>query len=66
VLDALAPLGDPARVRFLDAPLLDVSSSAVRERAGAGEPIEQLVGAGIAGYVAEHGLYGARARASSR
>jgi nicotinate-nucleotide adenylyltransferase len=66
VIDALAPLGAPAPVRFLDAPLLDVSSSAVRERAGAGEPIEQLVGASIAGYIAEHGLYGARTRVASR
>jgi nicotinate-nucleotide adenylyltransferase len=63
---ALAPLGDPARVRFLDAPLLEVSSSAVRERAAAAEPIEQLVGDGVAGYIAEHGLYGARTRAASR
>jgi nicotinate-nucleotide adenylyltransferase len=66
VLDALAPLGDSARVRFLDAPLLDVSSSAVRERAGAGEPIEELVGAAVAGYIAEHVLYGARTQAASR
>lgn len=66
VLDALVPLGDPARVRFLDAPLLDVSSSAVRERAGAREPVDELVGAGVAGYIAEHGLYGARTRAASR
>ena len=65
-IDALAPLDAPKRVRFLDAPLLDVSSSAVRERAGAGEPIEELVGAPIAGYIAEHGLYGARTRVASR
>ncbi len=66
VLDALAPLGDPARVRFLDAPLLDVSSSAVRERAGSGEALDRLVGPGVANYIAEHGLYGAPARAASR
>jgi nicotinate-nucleotide adenylyltransferase len=66
VLAALAPLENQARVRFLDAPLLEVSSSAVRERAGAGEPIEQLVGAGVADYIAEHGLYGAPARVVSR
>jgi nicotinate-nucleotide adenylyltransferase len=66
VLDALASLGGDARVRFLDAPLLDASSSDVRERAGAGEPIEQLVGASVAGYIAEHGLYDARERAASR
>jgi nicotinate-nucleotide adenylyltransferase len=66
VRDALAPLGARARVRFLDTPLLDVSSSSVRERAGAGEPIEQLVGPGVAGYIAEHGLYGVRERTASR
>jgi nicotinate-nucleotide adenylyltransferase len=66
VLDALGPLGERASVRFLDAPLLDVSSSSVRERAAAGEPIEQLVGPGVAGYIAEHGLYGARERVAGR
>jgi nicotinate-nucleotide adenylyltransferase len=62
----LAALGrvtsDAGRVRFLDSPVVDVSSSLVRERAAAGAPIEPLVGAGVAGYIAEHGLYGARAR----
>jgi nicotinate-nucleotide adenylyltransferase len=66
VLDALAPLGGSARVRFLDAPLVDASSSSARERAAAGEPIEQLVGPRVARYMAEHGLYGARVRAASR
>ncbi len=64
---ALAPLQPPeAKLRFLDSPLLDVSSSLVRERAAAEQPIEQLVGADVAGYIAEHGLYGARAREASR
>jgi nicotinate-nucleotide adenylyltransferase len=54
------------RVRFLDSPVIDVSSSLVRERAAAGAPLEELVGAGVAGYIAEHGLYGARAREVSR
>jgi nicotinate-nucleotide adenylyltransferase len=58
VLDALAPLAKHPRVRFLEAPVLDVSSSLVRQRAGAGQPIEQLVGPGVAGYIAEQGLYG--------
>lgn len=67
VLDALAPLAPPApRVHFLDSPVLDVSSSLVRERAAAEEPIEGLVGADVAGYIVEHGLYGARAREASR
>jgi nicotinate-nucleotide adenylyltransferase len=65
LLAPLAELGDPARVHLLDAPVIDVSSSLVRERAAAGEPIEDLVGEAVAGYVAEHGLYGARARTAS-
>jgi nicotinate-nucleotide adenylyltransferase len=65
VLDLLEPLGDGARVRFLDAPRLDVSSSLARARATAGAPIEPLVGPAVAQYIAEHELYGARARAVS-
>jgi nicotinate-nucleotide adenylyltransferase len=65
VLDALARIGVAERVRFLDAPLIDVSSTRARRRAAAGEPIERLVGADVAQYVAEHALYGAGARAAS-
>jgi nicotinate-nucleotide adenylyltransferase len=43
--------------RFLEMPPIDVSSSMVRERAAAGEPIDDLVGAEVARYIAEHGLY---------
>jgi nicotinate-nucleotide adenylyltransferase len=39
VLEAVASLGGLERVRFLDAPLIDVSSSRAREQAAAGEPI---------------------------
>jgi nicotinic acid mononucleotide adenylyltransferase len=46
--------------------VVDVSSSLARERAAAGEPIDDLVGAAVAGYIAEHALYGAGARAASR
>jgi nicotinate-nucleotide adenylyltransferase len=67
VLDAVASLGAAERVRFLDAPLIDVSSSRAREQAAAGEPIERIVGADVAEYVADHVLYGAGtgARAAS-
>lgn len=65
-LAALAQVTRESRVRFLDSPVLDVSSSLVRERAATGEPLEGLVGARVAGYIAEHGLYGARAREVSR
>jgi nicotinate-nucleotide adenylyltransferase len=66
VLDSLGALGEQARVRFLDAPAIDVSSSQARARAGAGEPIADLVGDAVAGYIAARGLYGAGARAVSR
>ena len=54
---AVASLDGDARSVFLDMPLLDVSSSQVRSRVAAGEPYEDVVGAEIAGYIAEHGLY---------
>ncbi len=63
VLDAVASLGANERVRFLDAPLIDISSSRAREAAAAGESIERLVGADVAEYVADHALYGAGAGA---
>ncbi len=50
------------RVSVLEMPEIAISSSLVRERAARGEPIEQLVGAAVAGYISEHGLYGAPAR----
>ena len=46
-------------MRLLELEPLDVSSSAARERAARGEPIEGLVGQAVADYIAEHGLYGA-------
>jgi nicotinate-nucleotide adenylyltransferase len=47
------------RVRFLTMPAVEVSSSLVRERAAAGDPLQELVGAAVARYIAEHALYGA-------
>lgn len=58
VLDALAPLDGEARIEFVEMPRLDVSSSQVRRRLTAGEPIDKLVGAEVAAYIAEHELYG--------
>jgi nicotinate-nucleotide adenylyltransferase len=66
VRDALASLGGLERASFLDAPLIDISSSRAREQAAAGEPIARLVGADVAKYVAEHALYGAGAGAGAR
>jgi nicotinate-nucleotide adenylyltransferase len=49
-------------VRFLRMPIVEVSSSIVRERVSRGENVEQLVGPAVASYISEHGLYGQRAR----
>jgi nicotinate-nucleotide adenylyltransferase len=59
----LQSVSRPERVRFLRTPLMEVSSSTVRERVARGESVDELVGGAVAGYIAEHGLYGARARA---
>jgi nicotinate-nucleotide adenylyltransferase len=63
VLRALGPLR--ASVRFLKMPLVEVSSSRVRERVAAGEQVEDLVGPAVAEYIAEHGLYKARVAAEA-
>jgi nicotinate-nucleotide adenylyltransferase len=56
---AAQPAGHPdlARIRFLDMPRIEISSSLVRERVARGEPIEQLVGPAVADYIDSHGLY---------
>jgi nicotinic acid mononucleotide adenylyltransferase len=41
-------------------PIVEVSSSIVRERVARGQNVEQLVGPAVARYISEHGLYGAR------
>ena len=72
VLDTVAGLraADSARkpaatrVRFLEMPTIDVSSSLARHRAATGRPIEDLVGPAVARYIAEHDLY-ARGRVAS-
>jgi nicotinate-nucleotide adenylyltransferase len=67
VLAALAPLAPPReRVRFLDSPVLDVSSSLVRERAADGAPLAGMVGERVASYICEHRLYDVGAREASR
>jgi nicotinate-nucleotide adenylyltransferase len=39
-------------------PMISISSSAVRQRARAGEPIKYLVPDVVAAYIDDHGLYG--------
>jgi nicotinate-nucleotide adenylyltransferase len=58
ILEALAGLpGVPDRVGFFDMPRFDVSSTMIRNRAGAGLPIRHLVPDAVADYVQSRGLY---------
>ena len=45
-------------VRYLEMPAIQVSSSLIRRRVGAGQPIRYLVPDAVAELVAERGLYG--------
>jgi nicotinate-nucleotide adenylyltransferase len=45
------------RLRFLEMPVVDASSSAVRDRVKRGEGVDDLVGSAVASYIAEHRLY---------
>jgi nicotinate-nucleotide adenylyltransferase len=47
------------RVRYLDMPLIQVSSSAIRRRMREGKPIRYLVPDKVADYITSHDLYGA-------
>ena len=53
----IARLKGAERVRYLDMPLMQVSSSAIRRRLAMGRPIRYLVPDAVAEYIAEHGLY---------
>jgi nicotinate-nucleotide adenylyltransferase len=48
------------RVRYLDMPVMQVSSSAIRRRVAEGRPIRYLVPDRLASHIAEKGLYGAK------
>jgi nicotinate-nucleotide adenylyltransferase len=55
----LAGLRGADRVRFLDMPLMQVSSSAIRHRVAEGRPIRYLVPDDVGDYIEANGLYGA-------
>jgi nicotinate-nucleotide adenylyltransferase len=48
-------------IRYLDMPIIQISSSAIRRRAAAGLPIRYLVPDKVAAYIEANGLYGASA-----
>jgi nicotinate-nucleotide adenylyltransferase len=53
------------RIRYLDMPIIQVSSSAIRRRVRAGQPIRYLVPERVAAHIEANGLYGA-AKATSK
>ena len=57
----IARLKGSDRVRYLDMPLIQVSSSGIRRRVADGRPIRYLVPDAVAGYIEANGLYGAGA-----
>jgi len=50
--------GITKRLVFLDKPLTDINSTAIREKAAKGESIDNLVPGPVADYINEHKLYG--------
>ena len=61
----LARLKGAERLRFLEMPVIQVSSSSVRRRVARGRPIRYLVPNAVAEYIEEKGLYGTAAAVGS-
>jgi nicotinate-nucleotide adenylyltransferase len=59
IVITLGRLPGADRIRYLDMPIIQVSSSTIRRRAAAGQPIRYLVPDAVATYIEGHGLYGA-------
>ncbi|MBV9466674.1 MAG: nicotinate (nicotinamide) nucleotide adenylyltransferase [Solirubrobacterales bacterium] len=58
---ALESVSGGERARFFGMPRVAVSSTLVRRRVRAGQPIRYLVPDRVAAYIEQHGLYGGRA-----
>jgi nicotinate-nucleotide adenylyltransferase len=61
----VARLRGAERVRFLDMPRIDISSTLVRRRAARGQPIRYLVPDKVANFIGAQSLYGASEAASA-
>ncbi len=57
---ALERLPGGERARFFSMPTIEISSTEIRRRTREGEPIRYMVPDRVAGYIAEHELYGGR------
>ena len=57
ILERLTGLAGADRIRFFDMPRLDISSSAIRRRVAAGQPIRYLVPDAVASYIDTAELY---------
>jgi nicotinate-nucleotide adenylyltransferase len=57
IMRSLAGLAGAERLRFVDMPLIEISSSDLRRRAASGLPLRYLVPDRVAGLIAERGLY---------
>jgi nicotinate-nucleotide adenylyltransferase len=55
-----------AGMRYLNMPIIQISSSVIRRRAAAGQPIRYLVPDKVAAYIEANGLYGASASISEK
>lgn len=55
-LEAILP-GLASKVRFIDAPLLEIASHEIRERVANGQPFQYYVPAAVQQYIVTHGLY---------
>lgn len=56
-LSAVLPAGYLERISTIQAPGVDISSTALRRRLAGGEPIKYLVPEGVESYLSKHGLY---------